>query len=134
MTKSQNTQLLAVLAQLLGVELPAQRKPAIKSKIVRFDTSKLSPAVVSDRTERQLNRYSSVARGFHRKGLKNTDFTLAPGGTDTVRTYKGWLANGRIVKKGQHGVKGLFHVSQTQEYVQPKAVDLPANVQIGQTV
>ena len=30
-----------------------------------------------------------------------------------VRPYKGWLQVGRVVRKGQHGVRGLFHLHQT---------------------
>jgi hypothetical protein len=30
-----------------------------------------------------------------------------------VRPYKGWLEVGRVVRKGQHGVRGLFHLHQT---------------------
>ena len=30
-----------------------------------------------------------------------------------VRPYKGWLEVGRVVHKGQKGVRGLFHLTQT---------------------
>jgi hypothetical protein len=30
-----------------------------------------------------------------------------------VRPYKGWLDVGRVVRKGQRGVRGLFHLTQT---------------------
>jgi hypothetical protein len=30
-----------------------------------------------------------------------------------VRPYKGWLEVGRVVRKGQRGVRGLFHLTQT---------------------
>ena len=30
-----------------------------------------------------------------------------------VRPFKGWLDQGRIVRKGQRGIRGLFHVTQT---------------------
>jgi hypothetical protein len=31
-----------------------------------------------------------------------------------VRPYKGWLEVGRVVRKGQRGCRGLFHVTQTE--------------------
>jgi hypothetical protein len=30
-----------------------------------------------------------------------------------VRPFKQWLEQGRMVRKGQHGIRGLFHISQT---------------------
>ena len=30
-----------------------------------------------------------------------------------VRPYKGWLQVGRVVRKGQRGIRGLFHLTQT---------------------
>ena len=30
-----------------------------------------------------------------------------------VRPYKGWLELGRQVRKGERGIRGLFHSSQT---------------------
>lgn len=113
MNQAQIAQIVAAVVSAIAPQ--NTRKPALKVRKYRsFDTSKLSAAVVDDKTEKQLNRYAAVARGFHRKGLKTSQFTLAPGGTDTVKTYKGWLANGRQVIRGQHGVKGLFHISQTE--------------------
>lgn len=132
-----NRQQTELLTQLLTALLASNAKPkmpAIKKKHRSYDTSKLSPAVVNSATERQLQRFTSVARGFNRMGIKSSAFTLQSGGSDTVRTYKGWLANGMKVKKGQHGVKGLFHVSQCEVHVMPKPVNLPADVQVGQVV
>jgi hypothetical protein len=30
-----------------------------------------------------------------------------------VKPFKAWLADGRVVRKGQKSVAGLFHISQT---------------------
>jgi hypothetical protein len=40
-----------------------------------------------------------------------------------VRPFKGWLDQGRIVRKGSKSVKGLFHVTQTDPLpsAKPKA-------------
>ena len=30
-----------------------------------------------------------------------------------IRPYKGWMKLGRVVRRGERGVRGLFHVDQT---------------------
>jgi hypothetical protein len=42
-----------------------------------------------------------------------------------VRPFKGWLDQGRIVRKGSKGVKGLFHITQTDPL--PSAKPAKAN-------
>lgn len=127
MTEAQIAKLVATIVSALSTSNKPRKTGTFKRKVHPFDTSKLSPAVVSDRDEKQLNRYAAVARGFNRKGLKNSEFTLSAGGSDTVKTYKGWLHVGRSVKRGQHGVKGLFHISQTSELlVNREPVTVPA--------
>lgn len=129
-------QIATLVASIIAAVAPKNtRKPPLKARKFRsFDTSKLSAAVVDGKTEKQLVRFTAVARAFNRKGLKNSEFSLVSGGSDTVRTYKGWLANGRIVKKGQHGVKGLFHITQTQEHIVPRAENIPADAIVGSIV
>src|SRR5512146_3175507 len=76
-----------------------------------------APAKLGDKFAR---KDKAVLRGFAKKGIKNavlmdrTDPTKA----FNVRPFKGWVALGRIVKKGEHGVRGLFHESQTEELKQ----------------
>lgn len=57
----------------------------------------------------------AIVSGFKRKGI--SDVTLMnradPKAKFNVRPYRGWLEQGRQVRKGEHGVRGLFHVSQT---------------------
>src|SRR6185369_9242340 len=71
-----------------------------------------------------------ILRGFKRLGIK--DVVLMDRSDKTrsfnVKPFKAWFAEGRVVRKGQHGVKGLFHVSQTdpldqaeKPVAQPKA-------------
>ncbi len=40
-----------------------------------------------------------------------------------VKPFKAWMQEGRMVKKGEHGIRGLFHISQTSEL--PKAKPEP---------
>lgn len=55
-----------------------------------------------------------IVNAFNKRGFKVTlmdrDNPKAP---FDVRPFKGWLDQGRVVGKGQKGVKGLFHITQT---------------------
>ena len=42
-----------------------------------------------------------------------------------VKPFKGWLEQGRMVKKGEKSIKGLFHISQTSELPKPSAKPSP---------
>ena len=53
------------------------------------------------------NRHKAIIAAFKRKGIKDPQLF-----TD-IKPFKGWMAVGRIVRKGQKSVNGLFHVSQT---------------------
>jgi len=55
-----------------------------------------------------------IVAAFARKGFKVTLMDRNdPKAPFDVRPFKGWLDQGRIVRKGQKGVKGLFHITQT---------------------
>jgi hypothetical protein len=56
----------------------------------------------------------SLLNTFSRRGFKVTLLDRNdPTKPYDVRPYKGWLAMGRIVRRGERGVRGLFHESQT---------------------
>jgi len=55
-----------------------------------------------------------IISAFSKRGFKVTLKDRAnPDAPYDVRPFKGWLDQGRIVRKGQKGVKGLFHITQT---------------------
>ena len=55
-----------------------------------------------------------IVNAFAKKGFKVTLMDRNdPKAPFDVRPFKGWLDQGRIVRKGQKGVKGLFHITQT---------------------
>ena len=65
-------------------------------------------------------RDAAIKGAFTRKGF--TDVTLVSRNADgtpdftkpyNVKPFKAWVQDGRVVRKGQHGVKGLFHITQT---------------------
>lgn len=73
---------------------------------------------------------ASILRTFKKRGIKDVvlmdrndptkPFNVRPFGKVAEDGSKsGWLGQGRIVKKGEKSVKGLFHISQTE--VLPKA-------------
>lgn len=64
-----------------------------------------------------------ILKGFTRKGIKDVVLMDRSDRSKTfnVKPFKAWIADGRIVRKGQHGVQGLFHISQTELIVQAAA-------------
>ena len=85
---------------------------AIVSKAVVANATK--PAKVG-KADMLASKDKSIVRGFAKKGIKDVVLMdrTDPSKDFDVRPYKGWLANGRQVRKGQTSVKGLFHISQT---------------------
>ena len=71
----------------------------------------------ADKNARFAKKDAKLRRAFARKGIK--DVTLIdrndPSKTFDVKPFKAWVAEGRMVRKGEHGVRGLFHISQTSE-------------------
>lgn len=103
-------------------------------------TASQEEALISARSRSGTMNYGAILSGFSEMGIKIEE--IRP--RENVFTFKAWLALGRVVKKGQHGVKvctfipassndkktgevknyrmpratTVFHVSQTQELEQ----------------
>jgi hypothetical protein len=91
---------------------------AVAKALANQASSKPSTKVaVEDKNAKFATKDASLKRTFTRRGIK--DVTLLDRNDPTkpfnVKPYKAWQAEGRLVKKGEHGVKGLFHISQTAE-------------------
>src|SRR5262249_40258952 len=58
---------------------------------------------------------ASLINAFHRKGFKDVQLMDRSDPTKdyNVRPFKGWIEQGRIVRKGSKGIRGLFHITQT---------------------
>jgi hypothetical protein len=58
---------------------------------------------------------NAILATFKRRGFKNVVLMDRndPSKDYNVRPFKGWLDQGRVVRKGQKGVRGLFHQDQT---------------------
>ena len=104
--------------------------PAVKAR-KPYVNHRISKAIADPKLDRALSRRAAIARGFARKGIKVT-FVNETGRFDNVKPFKMWLAEGLIVRRGEHGVRGLFHSSQCEQYIAPA---LPVgNLQIGQMI
>jgi len=109
-----NTEIANIVASVIA----AMQQPAKQAK-----------KPVAKKANRLATKDQQILRGFARKGIKNVVLMDRndPAADFNVRPFKGWLALGRVVKKGEHGVRGLFHVSQTEALPQTedKPVDQP---------
>jgi hypothetical protein len=61
--------------------------------------------------------HAGILSAFKKRGYKDAILRDAsdPSKPHNVRSYKLWLEQGRRVRKGEKGVMGLFHISQTEE-------------------
>lgn len=69
-----------------------------------------SKAAPSDLASKDARIVAAFARRGFKVTLMDRNDPKLPFDT---RPYKGWLQVGRVVRKGQHGVRGLFHITQT---------------------
>src|SRR5436190_24288702 len=76
-------------------------------------------AAIAQPADRLAAKDRALVSGLKRKGIKEADIQLMdrndPKRPFNVKPYKLWMQEGRMVKKGEHGIRGLFHVSQTSE-------------------
>src|SRR6516164_9877946 len=67
----------------------------------------------------------SLIAGFKRRGIPVDQIKLMdrsnPKADYNIRPFKGWLEQGRMVKKGEKSIRGLFHITQTSELPKPSA-------------
>ena len=129
MTNSEISTIVAAVTAALNASKKKQY-PAVKPRVA-YRNPRVSKADVAPKVDRNLQRRASIARGFARKGIKVT-FVNETGRFDNVKPFKMWLAEGLIVRRGEHGVKGLFHSSQCEQYIAPA---LPSGeLHIGQVI
>jgi len=110
------TTIASSVAQAIAQAFAAQPKAmAVQSKTsaYRYGTflpkgAKADPASLEAKDAALTARF--LKRGFSDVQLMDRTDPAKP---FNVRPFKGWLDNGRIVRKGQKGVKGLFHITQT---------------------
>jgi len=89
----------AVLASLQAQGAAPSAAPQFKNSFGHFDPIQKDRALLS---------------AFSRRGFKVTLMDRNdPNKPYDVKPYRIWLAEGRVVRRGERGVKGLFHISQT---------------------
>jgi hypothetical protein len=108
-------QITQALAQQPKAAIPAQAYQYIKTSPFLPKGSKMAATDLASKDARIVAAFSK--RGFKVTLMDRND----PAKPFDVRPFKGWLDQGRIVRKGQKGVKGLFHVDQTDPIAKPKA-------------
>jgi hypothetical protein len=105
------------VAQAITQAFASQPKAAIpaQAKTAAYKYGSLIPKGEKADAASLVQRDQSILNGFHRKGFKDVQLLnrADPDAPFNVRPFKGWLDQGRIVRKGQKGVKGLFHITQT---------------------
>jgi hypothetical protein len=106
------TTLAATIAQAVAAALQ-QGQPAQSQPLAQPANGSAKPA--QTQAERLASKDKSLLSTFTRKGFKDVQLMdrTDPSKPFNVRPFKGWLDQGRLVRKGEHGVRGLFHVSQT---------------------
>jgi hypothetical protein len=92
-------QMIATLAAN-AAKMPVASVPKAVKQTVKTSKPTASAPALTD-------RHKAVLAAFKRRGIKDPKLF-----TD-IKPFKAWMAVGRIVRKGQKSVNGLFHVSQT---------------------
>ena len=106
--QQQLAQIVSAVLQALNTSTTSPKAPAISAPV---DT-----LAAKDR---------SLVAGFKRKGIPVDQIKLMdrsnPKADYNIRPFKGWLEQGRMVKKGEKSIRGLFHITQTSELPKPSA-------------
>jgi hypothetical protein len=103
------------LAQIVGAVLKALQTQGAASK----DAAPV--ARVGNSLEA---KDKALVNGFRRKGIPLDQIVLMDRNDKskpfTIKPFKQWMAEGRMVRRGEHGVRGLFHISQTDVIAKAK--------------
>ena len=119
-----STVIVSSVSQAIAQAFAQQPKAAIPAQAYQYTKtspflprgSKAPPSDLAAKDQRILNAF--LKRGFKDTVLRDRANPDAP---HNVKPFKLWLDAGRVVRKGQKGVKGLFHVDQTDPIAKPKA-------------
>jgi hypothetical protein len=99
------------LAQIVSAVIQALQ---VQGATPKASSSKFLPkgakAEPSDLASKDAHLVAAFARKGFRVTLMDRDDPAKP---YDVRPFKGWLEQGRIVRKGSKGIRGLFHITQT---------------------
>jgi len=115
MTQVQVAQALEALMVLMGQN--GHVAPKAKAK------KQAKPAKMT-KAEYLAAKDARILAGFKRKKIEGVVLMDRDDLTKqfNVRPWKGWAERGQIVKAGEKGVEGLFHVSQTREMTEDEVL------------
>jgi hypothetical protein len=112
------------MAQLDQTQLAQIVSAVIQALQVQGSTS-AKPASISAPVDTLAQKDRALIAGFKRKGIPVDQIKLMnradPKAEYNIRPFKGWLEQGRMVKKGEKSIRGLFHITQTSELPKPSA-------------
>jgi hypothetical protein len=120
------------MADTLNQVQLSQIVSAVLAALQQGNAAKAAPA--AQPVDRLAQKDRALVQGFKRRGI--TDVVLMdrtdPKKPYNAKPFKAWLQDGRMVTKGQHRIRGLFHISQTSPIApksQPKAKPAKAKPQ-----
>jgi hypothetical protein len=89
----------------------AQMTPTVTPKASPRFLAKGAKAAPSDLAAKDAR----IVAAFTKRGFKNVVLIdrANPKAAFNIKPFKAWLTDGRVVRKGQKGIRGLFHVDQT---------------------
>jgi hypothetical protein len=101
----------AVMASLQGQAAASPKPQQFKNSFGEFDP---------------IAKDKQLLAAFHRRGFKDTVLMDRADKSKpyNIRPYKAWIELGRVVRKGERGVRGLFHIDQT-DVIPSKALASP---------
>ena len=100
LNQTQLAQIVSAVISALQVQGQAAASKAASQPFAKFD-----PAA----KDRQLVN-TFARRGFKDVVLMDRSDKSKP---YNIRPYKAWIELGRVVRRGERGVRGLFHIDQT---------------------
>jgi hypothetical protein len=98
LNQDQLSQIVAAVTQALQVQGAAPK--AAPQPFSKFDAASKDRQLVNTFTRRGFKNVVLMDRSDKAKEYN-------------VRPYKGWIELGRVVRHGERGVRGLFHIDQT---------------------
>jgi hypothetical protein len=111
--QTQLAQIVSAVIQALQVQGTAPKAPSISA-----------PGNSLEQKDKAL------INGFRRKGIPLAEIVLMDRSDKskpfTIKPFKAWLEQGRQVRKGERGIRGLFHISQTDLIKPAKTQPVPA--------
>jgi hypothetical protein len=99
--------------QIIAQRNAARRERRAKTPAPRKAKAMVSVAEALERAQsgQSLANYPAIVSGFVAKGVPEAD--IKP--RENVLTYNAWLALGRRVRKGEHGVKVVTMLTRSRE-------------------